>query len=123
MAVPHAHLLLAVRRAYARIHTEHDASRRSAAVHKVDPLRLETAHLARRSRSTKSRFAADNPTHRRIVAQALGVVHVLISSKAAASFDSPVGCAMTASLESSMLTPIYASLRALGKSVRDPVVS
>jgi hypothetical protein len=30
-----------------------------------------------------SRFPADNPAHRRIVAQALGVVHVLISSKAA----------------------------------------
>jgi hypothetical protein len=30
-----------------------------------------------------SRFAADNPTHRRIVAQALAVVHILISSKAA----------------------------------------
>ncbi len=43
---------------------------------------LLTANLARRSRSTKSRFAADNPTHRRIVAQALGVVHVLIFSQA-----------------------------------------
>ena len=30
-----------------------------------------------------SRFPADNPAHRRIVAQALGVVHVLISSNAA----------------------------------------
>jgi len=36
--VSHAHLLLAVRRAHARIHVEYDASRRSAAVHKVDPL-------------------------------------------------------------------------------------
>ena len=48
-----------------------------------EPLRLEAAHLARRSCVTLSRFAADNPAHRRIVAQALGVVHVLISSEAA----------------------------------------
>src|SRR6516225_4962089 len=38
MAVPHAILLLAVGRAHARIHVEHDAAGRSAAVHKVDPL-------------------------------------------------------------------------------------
>ena len=47
------------------------------------PLRLEAAHLARRSRATISRVAADNPTHRRIVAQALSVVHILITSKTA----------------------------------------
>jgi hypothetical protein len=98
MAVPDAHLLLAVGRAHARIHVEDDASRRAAAVHKVDPiarqvgkrrevrrcrepLRFEATHLARRSRTALRRFAADNPAHRRIVAQALGVVHVLISSE------------------------------------------
>src|SRR5262249_54058064 len=43
--------------------------------------RLEAAHLARRSRDLR-RFAADNPAHSRIVAQALGVVHILVSSKA-----------------------------------------
>src|SRR5262249_34197648 len=65
-----------------------------SAVHKVDPLarqigkssevlgrreplRLEA--LTRRSCPTLSRFAADNPAHRRIVAQALGVVHILVS--------------------------------------------
>ena len=47
------------------------------------PLRLEPAHLARRSRSTMSRIAADDPAHGRIMPQALSVVHVLISSKAA----------------------------------------
>src|SRR5215472_9415989 len=64
MPVPDAHLLLAMGRAHARIHVEHDASRRAATVHKVDPparqignsrevlgcrepLRLEAAHLAR----------------------------------------------------------------------------
>jgi hypothetical protein len=44
-------------------------------------MRLEAAHLARRSRATLSRFATDNPAHRRIVKQAFGVIHVLISSK------------------------------------------
>jgi hypothetical protein len=98
MAVPDAHLLFAVGRAHARIHVEHDATRRPAAMHKIDPLagqvsegrkihrcrqpmRLEAAHLARRSRATLSRFATDNPAHRRIVTQAFGVIHVLISSK------------------------------------------
>ena len=38
MAVPHAILLLAVGRAHARIHVEHDAAGRSSAMHKVDPL-------------------------------------------------------------------------------------
>jgi hypothetical protein len=58
-------------------------------MHKVDPLarqvgkssevfgrreslRLETPHLTRRSRAPLRRFAADNPTHSRIVAQTLG---------------------------------------------------
>jgi hypothetical protein len=39
MAVPDAHLLLAVSGAYARIHVEHDASRWATAMHTVDPLR------------------------------------------------------------------------------------
>ncbi len=82
MAVPD--LLLAVGRAQARIHVEHDAARRSAAVHKVDPLagqvgksrevlrcrepsRLEAAHLARRSRTALRRFTTNDPAHCRIV--------------------------------------------------------
>ena len=100
MAVPDAVLLLAVGRAHARIHIEHDASRRTTTMDEIDPLagqvskrrevlgyreplRLEAAHLARRSRTTLSRFAADNPAHRRIVTQPLGVVHVLVTSEAA----------------------------------------
>src|SRR5215475_12212081 len=47
-----------------------------------EPLRLEAPHLTRRSRAPLRRFAADNPAHRRIVAQALGVVHILVSGKA-----------------------------------------
>jgi hypothetical protein len=86
-------------RAHARIHVEHDATRRSSAVHEIDPLtgqvgkrrkvlgcgepsRLEAAHLARRSRTALSRLAADNPAHRRIVPQALGIIHVFVSGKA-----------------------------------------
>ena len=46
-----------------------------------EPLRLEPAHLARRSRTALRRFAADNPAHRWIVAQTLGVVHVLVASE------------------------------------------
>src|SRR5262249_55346256 len=47
-----------------------------------EPLRLEAPHLTRRSRAPLRRFAADNPAHSRIVAQALGVVHILVSGKA-----------------------------------------
>src|SRR6516165_534110 len=99
MAGPDAHLLLAVGRAHACIHVEHDATGWPSAVHKVDPparqvgkssevlgrrepLRLEAPHLTRRSRAPLRRFAADNPAHSRIVAQTLGVVHILVSRKA-----------------------------------------
>jgi hypothetical protein len=92
MAVPHAQLLFAVRRADARIHAEHNASRRTA-MNLVDPLagkigkrreflcgrepsRLEPPHLARRDGTTMSRLPADDPSHRGIVAQPLGVVDV-----------------------------------------------
>src|SRR5262245_52704641 len=47
-----------------------------------EPLRLEAPHLTRRSRAPLRRFAADNPAHSRIVAQALDVVHILVSGKA-----------------------------------------
>jgi len=42
-------------------------------------------HLTRRSRAGLRRFAADNPAHSRIVTQALGVVHILVSGKATKS--------------------------------------
>jgi hypothetical protein len=38
MAVPDAHLLFAVSRADARIHVEHDASRRTPCMSAVNPL-------------------------------------------------------------------------------------
>src|ERR1700747_3733120 len=84
----------------ARIDVEHDAARRTASVNEIDPLsrkigkggkvlfgskpsRLEAAHLARRGRAPMSRLAADDPAHRRIVTQTLGVVHILVSGKTA----------------------------------------
>jgi len=39
--------------------------------------------LARRGRATRSRFAADDPAHRGIMPQALGVVHVRVSRETA----------------------------------------
>ena len=98
MAVPDTLLLFAVRRAHARIHVEHDASRWTTTMNGVNPLarkigergkvlfrseppRLEAAHLARRGRCPESRLAANNPAHRRIMAQAFSVVHILISGK------------------------------------------
>jgi hypothetical protein len=39
--------------------------------------------LAWRSRAALRRLAADNPAHRWIVTQTLGIVHILISSEAA----------------------------------------
>ena len=43
---------------------------------------IAAPHLTRRRRAPLRRFAADNPAYSRIVAQALGVVHILVSGKA-----------------------------------------
>ena len=98
MAVVGATLLLAVGRALARIHVEHDDPRRSPRVHLVDPparqvgegsevlrphqpLGLEAAHLAGRGSPTHWRLAADHPAHCRVAAQPVGFVHVLIAGQ------------------------------------------
>jgi hypothetical protein len=47
-----------------------------------EPLGLEAAHLARRCTTTRNRFFADDPAHRRIVPQPLGGVHFLVPSEA-----------------------------------------
>jgi hypothetical protein len=47
-----------------------------------EPLRLEAPHLTRRSRAPLRRFAADNPAHSRIVAQAFGRRSYPVSGKA-----------------------------------------
>jgi hypothetical protein len=87
-----------VGRAHARIHVEHDASRRTAVMNMINPmagkiaeswkvlsrserLRLEATHLARWRCATMSRLAADNPAHRRIMPQTLSVIHILVSSE------------------------------------------
>jgi hypothetical protein len=98
MPIPDAHLLFAVGWADARIHIEADASRRTAAMNLVDPLageiderrqvlfrcepsRLEAPHLTRRRRASGDGLAADDPSHRRIMAEPLGVVDVLVSGQ------------------------------------------
>jgi hypothetical protein len=55
---------------------------KSSKVHRCrQPLCFEATHLARRCRAALSRLAADDPAHRRIVTQALGIVDILISGE------------------------------------------
>jgi hypothetical protein len=46
-----------------------------------EPLRLQPPHLAGRSHIALDRLAADDPAHRRITSQPVGVVDVLVSGK------------------------------------------
>ena len=83
VAVVGGAFLIAIGRADARVHVEHDAVRRAAAMHPVDPLpgeigergevlitrqplRLEAPHLAGGGRLLRHGPTADNPAHRRI---------------------------------------------------------
>src|SRR5262249_16173397 len=100
MAVPDAHLLLAVGWAHARIHVEHDVPRRPSSVDGVDPsagkvsqcrkvricrkpLCLEAAHLAWWGRAAVSSLAADDPAQRRIVTKTFGIVHIFVAGETA----------------------------------------
>ena len=99
MPIIGAAFLCAVSRAFARIHIEHNDPRRTPLVHRVDPLArigksgevfpprqpfgLEAAHLAGRGSPIHGRLAADHPAHRRIAAQPIGVVHILVTSQPA----------------------------------------
>jgi hypothetical protein len=100
MAVVGAAFLVAVGRAFARIHVQHDDPRLTPLVHRLDPLArqigagsevlrprqplgLETSHLAGRGTPTHRRVAADHPAHRWIAAQPLGVVRVLVAGQPA----------------------------------------
>ena len=91
MPVVGAAFLLAVGGALARIHVQHDDPGWSPLVHLVDPpsgqigesgkvlgpaqpLRLETAHLAGRSRGPGDRPVANHPAHCGIAAQPVGVI-------------------------------------------------
>src|SRR5680860_1450664 len=91
VAVVGGAFLVAIGRAHARVHVEHDALRRTAAVHPVDPstgeigehgevliirepLRLEPAHLAGGGCLLRCSTTANDPAHRRITAEAVGIV-------------------------------------------------
>jgi hypothetical protein len=99
MTIVGAAFLGAMGLAYAAVHVEHDRRLRLACMHTVNPgagqigqrgkialagqpRGLEAANLARRSSATVQPAAIHDRTHRRIVRQAIGVVHVLIASKA-----------------------------------------
>jgi hypothetical protein len=92
-------LLLTVGGADTRIHVKNNHARRLAAMNPVDPstgeigehgevliirkpLRLEAAHLARRGRITHDSLAPDDPAHRRIAAEPVGIVDILIPGEA-----------------------------------------
>ena len=62
MAVPDAHLLLAMGRADARIHVEHDASRRTAAMHAVDPLAGQDRRAPRGSSAPRASASRSAPS-------------------------------------------------------------
>src|SRR3954454_4367428 len=95
MAVISAAFLLAVGRAFARIHVEYDGLRPPPAAHFVDPLtrqigqrsevlgpaqpsRLEAAHLAGRGGRPADCPVADHPTHCRVMAQPISIVYVFV---------------------------------------------
>jgi hypothetical protein len=71
-----------------------------------EPLRLEAPHLTRRGRAPLRRLAADNPAHSRIVAQALGVVHILVSGKATKYRLNPANACVDARGASSITTSV-----------------
>jgi hypothetical protein len=90
----------AVRRAHAAVDVEHERRPGASSLRAVDPApreigqrgqvrrrghraRLEATHLARRRRLVRHRAAADDPPHRRIAPEAVGIVHVLVAGEAA----------------------------------------
>jgi hypothetical protein len=92
--------LIAMGRADAAVHVEHDCLGRMPPMHPINPLprqigqrgevlvggkelRLEAPHLAGGSGLLCNSVTADNPAHRRIASQAIGVVHVLVATEAA----------------------------------------
>jgi hypothetical protein len=67
MAVPDAHLLLAVGRAHARIHVEHDATGCPSAVHKVDPLARQVGKSSEDLKDKLIKIGAKVVSHGRYV--------------------------------------------------------
>ena len=99
MTIVRRSLLLAVRRTDAAVHVENDYLRRAAVMNPVDPrpvhvgqdfnvrigrqkLRLEAPHLAGGCSLSFDGLAANNPPHGRITSKTVGVVYVLITTKA-----------------------------------------
>jgi hypothetical protein len=88
--------LVAIGLAHTRVHVEHDAVQWTAAVHPVNPspakiderdevliirkpFGLETPHLAGGGCLLRCGATANDPAHRRITPEPVGVVHVLVS--------------------------------------------
>ena len=73
-------------------------------------LRLEAPHLAGGSGLLCSSATADNPAHRRVTSQAVGVVHVLIATEAAEDGLAKQSCQrMPAVLSGARVNEIVAS--------------
>ena len=92
-------LLGAMGRADAAVHIKHDHLRRMPLMHPVYPLpgkigkrgeiflggqnlRLEAPHLTARGRLFRDGMAADDPSHDRVEAEPVGIVHVVVPAKA-----------------------------------------
>src|SRR5262249_59983557 len=99
VAVVSRALLRAVRWAHAAVDVEYERRPGTSSLRAVDPApreigqrgqvrrrghraRLEATHLARRRRLLRHRAAADDPPHRRIAPEAVGLVHVLLAGEA-----------------------------------------
>src|ERR1039458_3845514 len=97
VAVVSGAFLIAIGLAHTRVHVEYDAVQRTAAVHPVNPspteigerdkvltirkpIRLEASHLAGGGCLLRCSTTANDPAHRRIATEPVGVVHVLVSS-------------------------------------------
>src|SRR5450631_3187009 len=90
--------LVTIGLAHTRVHVEHDAVQRTEAVHPVNPspakidereevliirkpFGLEASHLAGGGCLLCCGATANDPAHRRITPEPVGVVHVLVSGK------------------------------------------
>ena len=99
MTIVGAAFLGAMGLAYAAVHVEHDRRLQLACMHTVNPgagqigqrgkislagqpCRLEATHLTGGGSALIQPVAIHNSPHRRVVRQAIGVVYVLIASKA-----------------------------------------
>ena len=83
----------------AAVHIKHDHLRRATVMNAVDPsagkitkrgevflggqnFRLEAPHLTARGRLFRDSMAADDPSHDRVEAEPVGIVHVVVPAKA-----------------------------------------